>query len=658
LKCIFKKISRIFIALTINTLLFFTLFGANYSIKSLNITGTLNEDGSLYIAEEVIYYGRSLNGIIQEIDYRGYGQITLHEILVEIDESSDETIKENIITEDGIRYLQIGVEKVFGLEVNPNFPIYSDNFSSSFGDFEITNSGQLAKIRLYARTYGRERKFIFKYTLPHGITLYNDIGQLNRKFVGQNWDNIERVNVTIYLPSKVEEDKLYAFAHGPLTGEIDIYDGQRIHLKLNKYYTRDFVEANILFPANIINRNYSGPKIDRDGLEEILANEKHLVDEANKARRRGNMFFALLFGGVIIGVVFNILIFIHGNKKHKGRSEYGKYFRELPDDYTPAVAGTLIDGKMKPNDNQLLASLFDLVQKKYLKLEETEREGKTVLVKSNEERSKPLNEYENFLLDWYINKLGDGTRVVLEEVNLLLNKESTSRTFIESHNRWSQMVTNDMINKKLTFEKYRPFIRKLATPLGLVFMVTGVLGFNIANNYLGDLRAVFLIFVFLGFIMMIRSMPQTRATQYRADAEERWESFKRYIVDYSRLEEAKLAAIHLWEHYFVYAVALGVAERVLNQFQELLKNLPESAQIELKRNYPLMGSFMTNRNYSKSFMPFQRATKATQAANTIAKEVRKRNVSNSRSSSSRGRGGGFSGGSSGGGGSRGGGRGF
>lgn len=653
MKNIRKKVNKIFVVALMNALFILNLLGADYSIKSLDINATLNKDGSLYVTEEILYSARTLNGIIQEIDYRGYGQMILHEILIEVDESGT-----GVITENGTHYLQKKVEQKFGQNINANTRMYNKDFSSSFGDFEITNMEELLAVKLYAGTHERTRKFIFKYTLPYGITLYNDIGQINRKFVGTNWDNISKVNVTINLPSKVEEGHLYAFAHGPLTGEVDIYDGEKIVLKLDDYYTNDFVETNILFPASVINKNYSGPKMNKNGLEEILENEKYLADEANRTRKTANTLFGSLFGGVIVWLVTTISVFIFGKKKHKGKSEYGKYFRELPDDYTPAVAGTLIEGEMQPKDNQLLASLFDLVRKKYLKMEDTGRGGKTILVKSNDERLEPLNEYENFLLDWYINKMGDGTKVVLDDINNLLKKESTSISFMSDYNRWSQMVTSDMINKKLTFEKYKPLIRKLALPLGLIFIIMGIVGFNMAGKYLGGMSAAFMVFVFLGFIMTTYSRAQTRETQYRADAHERWESFKRYIVDYSRLEEAEVPAIHLWEHYFVYAVALGVAEKVLKQFQKILEKMPESTQKDISTNYPLMRTFMMNRNYSNSFMPFERATRATQAQNTINREVRKRNVARSRSSSSRGGGGGFSGGSSGGGGSRGGGRGF
>ena len=43
----------------------------------------------------------------------------------------------------------------------------------------------------------------------------------------------------------------------------------------------------------------------------------------------------------------------------------------------------------------------------------------------------------------------------------------------------------------------------------------------------------------------------------------RWQAFRRYLADFSRLQEAPAISLKLWEEFLVYAVALGVAEDVL-----------------------------------------------------------------------------------------------
>jgi uncharacterized membrane protein len=43
----------------------------------------------------------------------------------------------------------------------------------------------------------------------------------------------------------------------------------------------------------------------------------------------------------------------------------------------------------------------------------------------------------------------------------------------------------------------------------------------------------------------------------------RWQAFRRYLSDFSRLEESPPASLALWEQFLVYGIALGVAEQVL-----------------------------------------------------------------------------------------------
>ncbi len=42
----------------------------------------------------------------------------------------------------------------------------------------------------------------------------------------------------------------------------------------------------------------------------------------------------------------------------------------------------------------------------------------------------------------------------------------------------------------------------------------------------------------------------------------KWKSFKRFLHDYSRMASREPLAVHLWEHYFVYCIPLGVAKKM------------------------------------------------------------------------------------------------
>ena len=111
---------------------------------------------------------------------------------------------------------------------------------------------------------------------------------------------------------------------------------------------------------------------------------------------------------------------------------------------------------------------------------------------------------------------------------------------------------------------------------------------------------------------------------------------------------AKITSIHLWEQYFVYAVALGVSDKVVKAYRKALDMgiITDTDGISNLAYSPIF-----NRNFSRSFSNLNGiVSKTNSRANST--------IASTRRSSSSGGGGGFSSGSSGGGGSRGGGGGF
>ena len=45
----------------------------------------------------------------------------------------------------------------------------------------------------------------------------------------------------------------------------------------------------------------------------------------------------------------------------------------------------------------------------------------------------------------------------------------------------------------------------------------------------------------------------------------RWEAFKRYLADFSRLDDAPVISLQLWDRFLIYAITFGIAQEVLEQ---------------------------------------------------------------------------------------------
>lgn len=593
--------------LVLSLLLFTTIFGRTaYEIESLDIVANIERDGSLEVEERVIYDIGKINGILYNIDALGYGKFTDLQIFYE---------------DDG------------------EFKQARNNTAPSEGNFTVSVDDGLYKIKLYAPSQNERKEFIFRYNLTRGVTVYRDIAQLNRKMVGKDWQNsIGNISVTVNLPENVKKDDIYAFGHGPLTGNIEILDGKSVRYTLNDYRPGEFLEVNLLFPKNILTSFNPLLMKNKSALKEILDMEGKLAKEANDARKRAIIGFYLGRVVLVLAVAWwlflVVFIYLKNSKRYKVENEYGEYFRELPDDYSPSIAGTLVSRNLYPSGRELFAMLLDLVRKGHLKLEEGEKTTTLIL----QESGKPLSEEEKFILNWYIRELGDGEKIVLESVEASIKGRGGAKEFNRNYERWRTIVYSDMLEKNLKMDKRDKFSTSLGIFTGIAYFIGGGM---LVVYFQSEL---FILMILLGFILLPYTFSRKRASLEKEKAISRWEAFKKFLVDYSNLEEAKLASIELWEHYFVYAVALGVAEKVAKGYSKIMSKKGEESTIIGGRGYR-NNSLMNMYLYSHAFRSMERNTSfvAQRAMESVARSSR---------SSARGRGGGFSGGSSGGGGGR------
>lgn len=599
--------------LVLSLLLFTTIFGRTaYEIESLDIVANIERDGSLEVEERVIYDIGKINGILYNIDALGYGKFTDLQIFYE---------------DDG------------------EFKQARNNTAPSEGNFTVSVDDGLYKIKLYAPSQNERKEFIFRYNLTRGVTVYRDIAQLNRKMVGKDWQNsIGNISVTVNLPENVKKDDIYAFGHGPLTGNIEILDGKSVRYTLNDYRPGEFLEVNLLFPKNILTSFNPLLMKNKSALKEILDMEGKLAKEANDARKRAIIGFYLGRVVLVLAVAWwlflVVFIYLKNSKRYKVENEYGEYFRELPDDYSPSIAGTLVSRNLYPSGRELFAMLLDLVRKGHLKLEEGEKTTTLIL----QESGKPLSEEEKFILNWYIRELGDGEKIVLESVEASIKGRGGAKEFNRNYERWRTIVYSDMLEKNLKMDKRDKFSTSLGIFTGIAYFIGGGM---LVVYFQSEL---FILMILLGFILLPYTFSRKRASLEKEKAISRWEAFKKFLVDYSNLEEAKLASIELWEHYFVYAVALGVAEKVAKGYSKIMSKKGEESTIIGGRGYR-NNSLMNMYLYSHAFRSMERNTSfvAQRAMESVARSSR---------SSARGSGGGFSGGSSGGGGGRSGGGAF
>ncbi|EFE85771.1 DUF2207 domain-containing protein [Fusobacterium periodonticum] len=603
-----KNILRIFLFFLISIL----SFAASFRIEKLDVEANLQKDGSMLVSEAVTYDIDEINGVYFDIDAKGYGGITSLQVFEDEGHYEDNVISYR--------------------EVDPV-------------NYEVTENDGVYRIKLYSRNYNNVRTFKFVYTLSEAIRVYDDVAQLNRKMVGKDWQqgiSTVRVNIEIPVSTSYDNSNILVFGHGPLTGEVD-KEENTVFYKLDDYYPGDFLEAHILMEPEIFSEYDKSKIIHKDMKQELLDMEARLADEANAERenalRREQKLQKIssnakpIMGGIAsIWAVLMYYIHVIFKRKNKVKDDI-KYLRDLPDDSSPALVGGVITKSV--NDNEILATIVDLIRRKVLTLDTSDTKTIITLTGSTEK----LSAQENTIIDIYINDFGDGKSLDLKSFGFFSKVPmSTAKKF----ERWSNYIISEMNRKGLVYQHMG---------CGAIFifvLISIVIAFGSIIQAILTENPIFMLGMPLGAILFISTVAAESPSKKLAETKSKWQALKNFLSDYSQLEEAKITSIHLWEQYFVYAIALGVSDKVVKAYK---KALDMGIITETDGMSNLAYSPIFNSNFSRSFSNLNgMVSKTNSRANST--------IASTRRSSSSGGGGGFSSGSSGGGGSRGGGGGF
>ena len=599
-----KNILRIFLFFLISIV----SFAASFRIEKLDIEANLQKDGSMVVSEAVTYDIDEINGVYFDIDAKGFGEL---------------------------EYIQV----------------FEDDSTGGFkevdtSNYEVSVNDDLYRIKLYSKNHNNRRTFKFVYKLPEAITVYDDVAQFNRKMVGQEWQqgiNYITAKVIIPVSASYDNSNILVFGHGPLTGEVD-KEGNTVIYRLNNYYPGDFLEAHILMEPEIFSEYNKSKIVHKDMKQKLLDMEAKFADEANaerdKAIRQQEMINKVFEKpGLIFGVLSSIwgalMYYIHVifKRKNKVKNSVGKYLRELPDNSSPALVGGFMTNSI--NDNEILATIVDLVRRKVLTLENSDKNSIIILTGSTEN----LSAQEKAIVDIYINDFGDGKSLDLKSFGFF---QKVPMSVARKFEKWRAMVQSEMNRKNLTYQGLGC--------LGVIFFAFFPMIFTFAGLFIGMITGnkMFLLIVVMGIILFVSGAKARYPRKELAEAKDKWQAFKNFLSDYSQLEEAKITSVHLWEQYFVYAVALGVSEKVVKAYK---KALDMGVINDVQGVNSLAYSPIFNPMFSRSFSNLNGMVSRTNSGASSA-------IASSRRSSSSGGGGGFSSRSSGGGGSRGGGGGF
>lgn len=469
---------------------------------------------------------------------------------------------------------------------------------NSKGDFEIA-WGVGMDNKNATRTYE------ISYTVVDAVGKYNDYAELYWQFVGEDFEiSADKITGTITLPKDAEnEEDIKVWGHTEsLNGEIYVTDTNEIKFQIENFYAGRYVEVRTLFPTDMIES--TGRTYNENRYDDVIKEETKWANQANLKRKWEEIQDDVIAVFYIFVILALCIIFI------EKATQYGKklasikkyvpeqnldYFRELPEkDATPGEALYILKepiNSFTSNFGKIFsATLLDLKLKGYidLRVEKTEKKKEKIYIKKLKESDKDLKSDEKRIYE-FMCKAYKKPETEIEIKDL--------EKYIEKHPAGVEALTNGCkraIERQLK-EKGMLDLKQIEE----------------FSNYSG-LSGVYYVFTVitlfwaipLSIVLLINGILCGRLkkkanvlTQKGVDSKEKWKGLKKYMEDFSLLNEKEVPAIEVWEHYLVYATAFGIADKVLKQLKTIYPNIDELDSLHTSTYM----YFMYHSNFETSF---------------------------------------------------------
>lgn len=417
------------------------------------------------------------------------------------------------------------------------------------------------------------------YDMKNTVTLFNDVGALQYKLWGEDWDvGIDALTAVIHLPGN--KDNLY-FLNPQEYNSTSFLTNNTISLTSNRIPSGEFYELLVLMPLDDFDNATYAKHVNENGKEQIM----HNLEDSVNGRNFWNTSYIILGLLSLISPIVAIIIYFRFGREPK--VDYnGIYEREPPTKDHPAMVNALIDNSHDigtPNMKGFEATILNLIDKKVFELE-TKRDPNTDLtelfLKLNRDKTAGLAIHENTVFD-IMEMFSDNHDIVnLSNLNSDLSYESNAKLFMEEYKEWQQDVKHEYFDSE-TLETYfnnkgSKFMRKLGIGglvLGIIIFLLGL--FTNLHNGIYAIGGGIALAIFSFIVIMLPEDIFGQWTKKGRLFYLKWENFKKFLKDNSLISEHPPESIVIWKQYLIYGAALGVADNVYKAMKLQEKNISD-----------------------------------------------------------------------------------
>lgn len=399
----------------------------------------------------------------------------------------------------------------------------------------------------------------FTYRVSDAVDIGRDVGDLNWQFVGTEHPGIDAVRIAVRFAGNVpaatpavadtDDTVLRGWAHGPSNGTVEV-EMSMVIAEVSDVPAGQFVEIRAAVPAAAF--NVRGNEVLLPG---ILDEERRLAGEVEDERRREHLGWVLTPLVMLAGAVATGWLWLRSGREPKSREVLGDYWREPLDDPPALAIATIGRGKV-PTGPLIAGTIADLAQRGYLTIraELQERFGPDRTVHHFTWAGADitgLEAYEREMLELVFR--GSPTADSDELADWARANRTTAKRLLDSIDADVDRLYRAKGYDEAGVARFTTLVTICATVAVASLVVRIVSGNGIAWFGVGSAVALFA----LGLIGL------RNRTAAGADAAAKAIGLRNFLRDFSRLSDAPIGHLVLWERYLVYSVAFGVSAELV-----------------------------------------------------------------------------------------------
>lgn len=503
---------------------------ADYDLTKMDVTAVVNSDGSLSMTRKIVYdFDDSANGVYYTQNLTSGQKVSGQSVEVK-DLASGKTVKPAL-----------------------------NNQADSGNVYHFNKDGNSYKFKVYHHVDDGKVQVVYRYKISGAVDSYEDASELNFKIVGDGWDK-EISNVTAAVCFKGKNlSLLKGWAHVNADGHLTV-DKEKglVKAEVATLPENTFLELHLLFPNSLVSQNkkrHSG-----EIAAKVVDQEKALAKETAAKKSRHNVYELIGLALFVLSPLLYLPVFIKSRKSGspvKAKKEIGHNF-EIPA-FSPTTAQILVtkkapDGKALAGEIALRAGRGEI----------TIQAGKKGRNFTYAKTSKYKGDLP--LLNRLFKKLGNGQSFSNKDLKKYGGRKGITSSF-ESWQEASQkaLIKEGYIDQKLQDRKE---LLSLYT-LGLMFVSVAaiVVCFFLYDKYTFWLLPAILWVLAAFGLACLRLHRFSSLTEKGARATEQALGFEAMLDDIGQFKLRDIGELTLWEQVMPYAIAFGLAKKVLKQLK-------------------------------------------------------------------------------------------